>query len=136
MLRSADIQPQELAASPWIAPQVGTVLRHRFDLMFRDAGCQSPTHVIEAVSPMVVARLLGETDHLAVLAREVADYFVALGIISILPVTLSFNMDSFGIITRKDWELSPAACVVCEAIEEAAASRATLAPARSTITAA
>jgi hypothetical protein len=28
-------------------------------------------------------------------------------------------MDSFGIITRKDWILSPAACVMCEALEEA-----------------
>jgi hypothetical protein len=30
-------------------------------------------------------------------------------------------MDSFGIITRKDWQLSPAATMVCEALEEAAA---------------
>jgi hypothetical protein len=35
-------------------------------------------------------------------------------------------MDSFGIITRKDWTLSPAACVVCEALEEAVTARDTL----------
>jgi hypothetical protein len=28
-------------------------------------------------------------------------------------------MDSFGIITRKDWLLSPAACKICEALEAA-----------------
>jgi hypothetical protein len=31
-------------------------------------------------------------------------------------------MDSFGIITRKNWLLSPAACTLCEALEEAVAT--------------
>jgi hypothetical protein len=70
---------------------------------------------------MVVVRLLEETNHLGVLARDAAEYYAACGIISILDVPLSFKMDSFGIITRKDWLLSPAACTVCEALEEAVA---------------
>jgi hypothetical protein len=32
-------------------------------------------------------------------------------------------MDCFGIITRKNWLLSPAACEVCDAIEDAASGR-------------
>lgn len=122
LLGRSEIQIQELAAAPWIVPQVGSILRHRFDLMFREAGFASPTHIIEAANPMVVTRLLEETDHLAVLARDVAEYYAACGLLSILPLSLSCNMDSFGIITRKDWMLSPAACVVCEALEETVAS--------------
>jgi DNA-binding transcriptional LysR family regulator len=119
VLERGDIQIQELAAAPWIVPQVGSILRHRFDLMFREAGYASPKQVIEATSPMVVTRLLEETNYLAVLAKDVAEYYAAFGLISILPVPLSCNMDSFGIITRKDWLLSPAACVMCEALETA-----------------
>jgi DNA-binding transcriptional LysR family regulator len=118
LLSRNDLELQDLAAAPWVVPPVGSVLRHRFDLMFREAGLPSPAQVIEASSPMVVTRLLEETQHLAVLARDVADYYAGCGLVSILPVTLSCNMDSFGIITRKDWLLSPAACVVCEALEE------------------
>ena len=70
---------------------------------------------------MVVTRLLEETNYLAVLAKDVAEYYAACGLISILDVPLSCNLDSFGIITRKDWLLSPAACTVCEALEEAVA---------------
>jgi len=119
LLERNDIQIQDLASESWIVPQVGSVLRHRFDLMFREVSCSSPTQIIEAVSPMVVTRLLEETNFLAVLAKDMAEYYAGCGLISILDVPLSCNMDSFGIITRKDWLLSPAACTVCEAIEEA-----------------
>jgi DNA-binding transcriptional LysR family regulator len=119
LLERSDIQIGEMAAASWIVPPVGSILRHRFDLMFREAGHHSPNQIIEAATPMVVTRLLEETNHLAVIARDVADYYAACGLISILPVSLSCNMDSFGIITRKNWLLSPAACELCDALEAA-----------------
>ncbi|NLG76391.1 MAG: LysR family transcriptional regulator [Xanthomonadaceae bacterium] len=121
LLARGDLQMQELADLPWVVPQVDSVLRHRFDLMFREAGYPSPKKLIEAVSPMVVTRLLEETNYLAILARDVAEYYASCGLVSVLPVSLSCDMDSFGIITRKDGLLSPAACVVCEALEAAVA---------------
>lgn len=117
LLERGDIQIGELATASWIVPPVGSILRHRFDLMFREAGHHSPKRIIEAASPMVVTRLLEETNHLAVIARDVAEYYAACGLLSILPVSLSCNMDSFGIITRKNWLLSPAACELCDALE-------------------
>ena len=89
LLERSGLRLQDLASSPWIVPQVGSVLRHRFDLMFLEASCASPTQVIEATSPMVVTRLLEETDYLAVLAKDVAEYYAARGLISILDVPLS-----------------------------------------------
>jgi len=121
LLERSDIQIHDLASAPWIVPQVGSVLRHRFELMFREASCPSPTQIIEAASPMVVTRLLEETNYLAVFAKDVAEYYAACGLISILDAPLSCNMDSFGIITRKDWLLSPAASTICAALEEAVA---------------
>jgi DNA-binding transcriptional LysR family regulator len=87
--------------------------------MFCEAGFASPKQIIEAVSPMVVTRLLEETNHLAVLARDVAQYYAACGLISILSIQLSCNMDSFGIVTRRGWLPSPAARLVFEALEDA-----------------
>jgi DNA-binding transcriptional LysR family regulator len=121
LAQRSDVEIRDLVSAPWIVPQVGSVLRHRFDLMFLEAGCSSPTQIIEAVSPMIVVRLLEETNYLAVLAKDVADYYAGCGVVSIVDVPFSFRMDSFGIITRKDWLLSPAACTVCEALEEAVA---------------
>jgi DNA-binding transcriptional LysR family regulator len=118
LLSRNDIQLDELATAPWIVPPPGNLLRHRFELMFREAGFASPAQIIETSSPLVVTRLLEETQHVAVLARDVAEYHAACGLVSILPISLPCRMDSFGIITRKDRLLSPAACVVCEAFEE------------------
>jgi DNA-binding transcriptional LysR family regulator len=117
LLERGEIQIGELANQAWIVPPVGSILRHRFDLMFREAGHHSPKQIIEATSPMIMTRLLEETNHVAVIARDVVEYYVACGLIAKLPVSLSCNMDSFGIITRKDWALSAAACEVCEALE-------------------
>src|SRR5690349_16265481 len=69
LLDRAEIRMNDLASMAWIVPPVGSILRHRFDLMFRDAGNHSPQQIIEAASPMVVTRLLEETDHAAVIAR-------------------------------------------------------------------
>jgi hypothetical protein len=49
--------------------------------------------------------------------------------ISVLPIQLTCTMDAFGIITRTDWLLSPAAKVVLKAIKTAAISTYDYAPA-------
>jgi DNA-binding transcriptional LysR family regulator len=116
MLSRADLTLGELANAPWIVPLPGSILRHRFDLMFREAGFDSPKQVIETGSPMVATRLLEETDFLAVLPVEVAQYYASCSLIAILSVALSCSMDSYGVITRKGWLLSPAAKIMRQAL--------------------
>jgi DNA-binding transcriptional LysR family regulator len=118
LLSRTDINIHELADAPWIVPPVGSILRHRFDLMFREAGFHAPKQVIETVSPMLVTRLLEETDFLAVLPVEVARYYTSCALIAILSVTLSCSMDSYGLITRKDWLLSPASKIMYESLRD------------------
>jgi DNA-binding transcriptional LysR family regulator len=119
-LERSHVQLQDLATAAWIVPRIGSARRHRFDLLFRDAGLAAPTKIIEADSPMVVTRLLEETDHLSLMSREVADYYAAYGLLCVLPLTLPGTGDSLGIVTRRDVPMAPAACLVCEALEEAA----------------
>jgi DNA-binding transcriptional LysR family regulator len=113
----------ELANSSWVAPTVGTMMRHQFNQMFRDAGVPIPRQLIETASPMVATRLLEETDFLAMFPRDVAEIYSSRGPLSILPVELRFDGDSYGVITRKGWQPSPAAQVICEALEDVASTR-------------
>ena len=53
----------------------------------------------------------------AVVPTEVARYYATYGMVALLPMQLSCTMDAFGIITRTDWLLSPAANVLLRALK-------------------
>jgi DNA-binding transcriptional LysR family regulator len=113
---------QHLEDAPWIVPALGSVLRHRFELMFQEAGLSVPPQLIETSSILFTTKMLQESDFVAVIPTEVARYYTSYGMVSILPIKLSCTMDAFGIILRKDWLLSPAAKVVLRALQSAARS--------------
>lgn len=110
----------ELAALPWVVPPEGSVLRHRFELMFQNAGLQAPRQVIGTAALVLLPRLLADSDHLAVVPVDVARHYAAHGMVGIVPMELSCRMDSFGFITRTDWLLSPGAHTVLAALKLAA----------------
>jgi DNA-binding transcriptional LysR family regulator len=110
----------ELARHSWIVPPEGSVLRHRFELMFRGAGMHPPRHVIATAALVFLSKMLEESDYLAVVPIDVARHYAAHGMVRIVPVELSCKMDSFGIITRNDWLLSPGAQIVLRAVQQAA----------------
>ena len=81
-----------------------------------------PAQLIETASLLFVTKMLQQTDFIAVMSAEVARYYAAYGMVSILPMQLSCAMDAFGIITRTDWLLSPAAHVLLRALKTSAVS--------------
>lgn len=120
LLGSQKLELPQLADLAWIVPPVGTALRHRFELMFREAGLDCPNRLVETASPMVVTKSLEESDFVAVLPCDVAEYYAGCGLIRELPIELPCNMDPFGVITRHGWLLSPAAQLMRETLEDAA----------------
>lgn len=104
----------------WILPPSGSVLRHRFDLMFQEAGLQAPINVIETASQMFTTKMLQQSDMLSVVATDVARYYADHGMLTILPMVLPCQMDAFGIITRRDRLLSPAAKVMLRSLKASA----------------
>ncbi|KAB7767415.1 LysR substrate-binding domain-containing protein [Xanthomonas maliensis] len=112
----------ELAQASWIVPPEGSVLRHRFELMFQRAGLQPPAQVIATTALMFITKMLQESDNLAVVPVDVARHYVEHDMVRIVPVELSCRMDAFGIITRSDWLLSPGAQTVLAALQETAAT--------------
>nr|WP_315187266.1 LysR family transcriptional regulator [uncultured Albidiferax sp.] len=108
---------RDVVAAGWIVPPAGSVLRHRFDLMFQEVGLAPPTNVIESSALLFITRMLQQSDMLAVIAADVAHYYAAHGLAAIVPLDMPCHMDAFGIITRTDRLPSPAAKVMLTALK-------------------
>jgi DNA-binding transcriptional LysR family regulator len=93
---------RDLVSAGWIVPPAGSVLRHRFELMFQEEGLAPPINVIETAALLFITRMLQQS-----------------GIVALLPVEIPCHMDAFGIITRTDRLLSPAAKVMMKALKAA-----------------
>jgi DNA-binding transcriptional LysR family regulator len=122
LLNVAGLKLKRLEQAPWIVPPPGSVLRHRFELMFQEAGLAIPPQLIETSSLLFTTKMLQQSDFIAVVPTDVARYYASYGMVAMLPIQLSCTMDAFGIITRKEWLLSPAARVVLKAVKTAAIS--------------
>jgi DNA-binding transcriptional LysR family regulator len=122
LLGHSGLTLKQLESAPWIVPPVGSVLRHRFELMFQEEGLSIPPHLIETSSLLFTTKMLQQSDFIAVVPTDVARYYSSYGMVSVLPIQLSCTMDAFGIIMRRDWLLSPAAKVVLRALKAAAIS--------------
>ncbi|MDO8318192.1 LysR family transcriptional regulator [Rhodoferax sp.] len=107
---------QDLGSSVWILSPRGSILRHQFDMLFRRNGLAAPINVIETTAMSVIKALLQQTDFLHLMPLEVARYYAASGELSILPIELPCNMDSYGLIMRSDHVLTPGASLLLGAI--------------------
>ena len=129
LLNATGLTLIDMAEAGWIVPPAGSVLRHRFELMFQEIGLRAPVNLIETGALLFTTKMLQKSDMLSVLATDVARYYAAHGLMAILPIALPCQMEAFGIITRRDRLLSPAAEVMLRAIRAAAQSVYGVAPA-------
>jgi DNA-binding transcriptional LysR family regulator len=121
LLDHKNLELKDIAERPWILPPPGSILRHRFDMMFRRAGLQPPVNVVDTTALLLVTALLQQTDALHVMPQEVAQYYASLNVMRILPIDLPCKMDAFGIIRQQDHLLSPGADLLLRAVRAAAA---------------
>ena len=119
MLGMNNLTLRDVVATGWIVPPAGSVLRHRFELMFQEEGLAPPINVIESAALLFITRMLQQSDMLAVIAADVARYYAAHGIVAIVPLDIPCHMDAFGLITRTDRLPSPAAKVMMNALKTA-----------------
>jgi DNA-binding transcriptional LysR family regulator len=121
LLARTDLTLQDLADASWILSPRGSILRHRFDMMFRRIDLETPTNVVETTAMSVIKSLLQQTDFLHVMPVDVARYYVNSNELAMLPIELPCKMDSFGIIMRRDHVLSPGAQRLLRQVREVAA---------------
>ncbi|WP_296491248.1 LysR family transcriptional regulator [Rhodoferax sp.] len=122
LLQHSALTLQDLSSKCWILSPRGSILRHQFDMLFRRHGLVAPINVIETTAMSVIKALLQQTDFLHLMPLEVARYYAASGELSILPVELPCNMDSYGLIMRSDHVLTPGANLLLKAIRKVASS--------------
>jgi DNA-binding transcriptional LysR family regulator len=120
ILDKAGLQLKDIAQQAWILPPHGSILRYRFDMMFRRAGLEPPSNVVDTTAMLVITALLQQTDSLHVMPLEVAQYYASLNVMRILPIELPCKMDAFGIIRQQDHLLSPGADLLLRAVRAAA----------------
>lgn len=120
LLDSKDLRLEDIAGKPWILPPPGSILRHRFDMMFRRAGLPPPVNVVDTTALLLITTLLQQTDSLHVMPQEVAQYYASLNVMRILPIELPCKMDAFGIIRQQDHLLSPGADLLLKQVRLAA----------------
>jgi DNA-binding transcriptional LysR family regulator len=120
LLDRTSVSLADVERAAWVVPPAGSVLRHRFELMFQRASLAPPANVVETAALLFITRVLEQSDMIAVLAEDVARYYAAHGIVTVLPIEMDCRMDDFGIITRTGRLYSPAASVMVDAIRAAA----------------
>ncbi|MXN76276.1 LysR family transcriptional regulator [Burkholderia sp. 4701] len=120
LLERAPLALADVQRAAWVVPPAGSVLRHRFELMFQRASLAPPSNVVETAALLFITRVLEQSDMIAVVAAEVARYYAGHGIVAMLPLEMDCRMDDFGLITRTDRLYSPAAAVMVDAIRVAA----------------
>jgi DNA-binding transcriptional LysR family regulator len=110
----------QLMNEPWIVAPVGSAVRFKIDLMVQELNLPHPVHLIETSSLLFTTKMMQHSDMLTIMGSDVARYYQLHGMASILPVELPFNMDLFGLVTRRDLTLSPASKLVLQCLEETA----------------
>ena len=70
MVGATDLQLRDLAAQAWILPPPGSVLRHRWELMFRRAALEPPANAVDTAALLLITALLQQTDSLHVMPIE------------------------------------------------------------------
>jgi DNA-binding transcriptional LysR family regulator len=120
LLEHGSLALQDIAALPWILPPHGSIMRYRFDMMFRRAGLAPPSNVVDTTAMLMITALLQQTDSLHVMPLEVAQYYASLNVMRILPIDLPCKMDAFGIIRQQGHLLAPGAEMLLRAVRAAA----------------
>jgi DNA-binding transcriptional LysR family regulator len=114
------VSHRDLVEYGWIMPPAASVLRTRLDSMFLEHGLPPPQNITETSSLPLIIHLLRHSDLLAALPPESVAPYLQTSQMAILPIELGVRMEYFGIIRRRDQQLSPGAERVLGALRETA----------------
>jgi DNA-binding transcriptional LysR family regulator len=119
LLHKQGLKLADIANTGWVLPPQGSILRHRFEMMFRREGLRPPVNVVDTTAPLVITSILQQTDFLHVMPMSVMNYCARFDMLGIVPIELTCMMDPYGIITKTGQLLSPGAKILIDAIRRA-----------------
>lgn len=111
----------QLAGLNWILYPSLMPLRNLLEREFQEAGLPLPEYTTETSSIFITMLLLQEPHHpVALLTAENMDLCVRHGLGHRLPLEIRSRTESYGIVTRRDTVLSPAAHLMVAALRQIA----------------
>ena len=111
----------QLAGLNWILYPSLMPLRTLLEREFREAGLPLPEYTTETSSIFVTMLLLQEPNHpVALLTAENMELCIRHGLGCRLPLDIRARTESYGIVTRRDGVLSPAANLMVAALRQVA----------------
>jgi DNA-binding transcriptional LysR family regulator len=120
LLQKQGLKLADIAGAGWVVPPQGSILRHRFEMMFRRENLRPPINVVDTTATLAVTSIVQQTDFLHVMPISVANYCARFDMLGIVPIDLPVMMDPYGIVTKSGQLLSPGAKILIEAIRRAA----------------
>jgi len=121
-LRAAtDLELAKLAHWPWILYPTSTALRRVSDEALGNTGLALSSGVVETPSFLFAMALMQSTDMLSLQPAALVDKYVKKGLLARIPVALPARMPDYGLITRLDEVLTPAAQAFINVLRSVAA---------------
>ncbi len=108
LAQKSKITLSDLFDLTWILHPVGSPIRLRIENTLTQARMTSRLDILETASILATTSMIGESDMISVVPRDVAEHYAAYGMVTILPVELPTLMVNPGIITKKSKPFSPA----------------------------
>lgn len=118
LARVRRVKLSAIADRAWILHPRSSPMREVVDQEFRRVGVDPPEDVVETSSIVTITSLLAETERIAVMPSDVADYYVRHGILATLPVRLPRTLEPFGWIVRRGRPLGSSARRFVELLAE------------------
>ena len=98
----ARVEPQALQDADWVIPTPESAAMRSAQGFFRSAGLETPKHIVESVSILTNLGLLMESNMVALMPRTIAEQFVRLGVLSILPLNIHHEFGQVGYSFSRD----------------------------------
>jgi DNA-binding transcriptional LysR family regulator len=115
------LQLENLVEQPWILPPPGSLVRDNLAAMFVQRGLSMPTNIVETLSLPAITALLQQSNMVVALPEEAVQSCCKAGILTVLVRNLPLGLGAFGLITRRDHKLAPAAQLLLNTVREVAA---------------
>ncbi len=100
LAKKSKIALADLFDLTWILHPVGSPIRLRIENTLTQARMTSRLDILETASILATTSMIGESDMISVVPRDVAEHYAAYGMVTILPVELPTLMVNPGIIKK------------------------------------
>lgn len=123
LLTRRNLTLKDLGKQSWILPPRGSILRDRLTALFFSRGLDHPNESIETLAMPVTTNLLLTSDMIAALPPEHVNTYLDTGLLKVLDFELGLRMDAYGIVIRKQHQLSPGAQALLDVLRRVTAER-------------